>query len=109
MSIATATGTSETKEGNEQPSSHDHSTAIGVGVGVPLGVLMVCALIWALIERQQNRQRQASMTGVVQATDQVYIPPRRKTGPTELDQPSSTNSGTMIHGSPAVEIMGSES
>lgn len=107
-SIASATGTTSTQAGNEQCTLQDHSTAIGVGVGVSLGVLALGALTWALIERRQNRRSRPSTSGVDPATRQAYIPSRRKTGPTELDQPSSANSDTLVNGSSVVEIMGSE-
>jgi hypothetical protein len=105
------TGTTNTKGGNEgngETSSHNSTTAVGVGVGVPLGILALCGVAWALIERRRSRRRQSTMSGVAQATEQVYMPPQRKYGPTELYQPTNTNSDTLIHGSPLAEVMGSE-
>ncbi|KAJ6098904.1 hypothetical protein N7467_000439 [Penicillium canescens] len=105
------TGTTNPKDGNEgngETSSHNSTTAIGVGVGVPLGILVLCGVAWALIERRRSRRRQSTMSGAAQATGQVYMPPQRKYGPTELYQPTNTNSDTLIHGSPLAEVMGSE-
>lgn len=105
------TGTTNTtggNEGNGKTPSHNNTTAIGVGVGVPLGVLALCGVAWALFERRQNRRRQQTMTEAAQATGQVYMPPQRKYGPTELYQPTNTKSDTLIHGSPVAEVTGSE-
>jgi hypothetical protein len=108
VSIASTTETTNTASGNEEcPSPHSNSTVIGVGVGVPLGVLALCAVAWALSERRRSRSNQRIEARVTQETGQVYMPPRRKCGPTELDHPTSTNSDSLVH-SPAVEIMGSE-
>jgi hypothetical protein len=107
-SVASMTGTTNTAGGNEEcPSPHSNSTAIGVGVGVPLGVLALCSLAWALTERRRSRSNQRTDTGAAQETGRVYMPPRRKCGPTELDHPTSTNSDSLVN-SPVVEIMGSE-
>lgn len=95
-------------KGNGETPLHNHSTAIGIGVGVPLGVLLLCAVAWALIERRRSRRRQPAMTEAAPATGQVYMPPRRKSGPTELSPSTDKNSDTLIHGSPLAEIMGSE-
>ncbi|KAJ5359749.1 uncharacterized protein N7496_012162 [Penicillium cataractarum] len=104
------TGTANTTCGNdERSSSQNKNITLGLGVGVPLGVVALCAVAWALIERRRTRRHQPTIPGFAQVTGQVYVPPRRKSGPTELDQPSSTTSDTLIQGSPLVEIMGSES
>ncbi|KAJ5203754.1 uncharacterized protein N7498_004633 [Penicillium cinerascens] len=95
---------------------HNYSTAVGVGVGVPLGVLLLCAVAWGLTKRRRNRRRQLTMTETAQPpmteaaqeSREVYMPPRRKYGPTELSPSTDTNSDTLIHGSPLAEIMGSE-
>lgn len=106
--VASITGATNTTSGNDECfSSHNNSTAIGVGVGVPLGVLALCAVAWALTERRRSRRNQRTETGATQAMEQVYMPPRRKYGPTELDHPTSTNSDSLVP-SPVVEIMGSD-
>lgn len=108
VSVASMTGATNTGGGDEECSSpHSNSTAIGVGVGVPLGVLAICAVAWALTERRRSRSNQRTEAGGTEETRQVYMPPRRKCGPTELDHPTSTTSDSLVN-SPVVEIMGSE-
>ncbi|KAJ5301426.1 hypothetical protein N7508_006289 [Penicillium antarcticum] len=109
-STTKTTNTTGGNEGNGETPSRNSTAVIGVGVGVgvPLGVLVLCGVAWALTERRRSRRRQPTMTGAEQATEQAYRPPQRKSGPTELYQPTKTNSDTLIHGSPLVEIMGSE-
>jgi hypothetical protein len=115
-SSSTATSTSPTATGidanTDSATCSNNDVAIGAGVGVPLGVLALSAVAWALLER---RRRVKTVAGVGMAEHEhgrvreVFIPPQRKTRPTELDQETASSSpDTLIHGREVVELMGSE-
>jgi hypothetical protein len=105
----TATGTDA---GTDSATCSNNDVAIGAGVGVPLGVLALSAVAWALLERRR-RVKTVAGVGMVEhehgRVREVFIPPQRKTRPTELDQETASSSpDTLIHGREVVELMGSE-
>ncbi|KAL2847898.1 hypothetical protein BJX68DRAFT_105559 [Aspergillus pseudodeflectus] len=118
-SSSSTTSTSPTATGTDastEPSTcSNNDVAIGAGVGVPLGMLALSAVAWALLER---RRRVKTVTGVGIGSGaerghahvlEVFVPPQRKAGPTELDQQTASSSpDTLIHGREVVELMGSE-
>ncbi|KAJ0420542.1 hypothetical protein BJY00DRAFT_284049 [Aspergillus carlsbadensis] len=117
-SSSATTSTSPTSTSGREPESStcsNNDVAIGAGVGVPLGVLALSAVAWALLER---RRRAKTVAGVGNGSGaehghgrvrEVFVPPQRKTVPTELDQETTSSSpDTLIHGREVVELMGSE-
>jgi hypothetical protein len=118
-SSSTTTSTSptatETDASTDSATCSNNDVAIGAGVGVPLGVLALSAVAWALLER---RRRVKTVAGVGIGSEigrgpghvrEVFVPPQRKTRPTELDQETASSSpDTLNHGREVVELMGSE-
>ncbi|KAJ5689916.1 hypothetical protein N7462_004308 [Penicillium macrosclerotiorum] len=112
-STTETTNTTCASDGNaESSSSHssgnNNSTAIGVGVGVPLGILALCAVAWALVERRRGKQRQSIMSGGAQMTAPGFMSQRRQKGPTELYSPKHTSSDSATHEPAVAEMMGPE-
>ncbi|KAL3468159.1 hypothetical protein BJX64DRAFT_85244 [Aspergillus heterothallicus] len=102
---------SDTETGASSSNCSNNDVAIGAGVGVPLVVLALSAVAWALLERR--RRVKSVGAGIAPASShtpvrELFIPPQRKTGPTELDQETGSISPvTLIDGTRIAELAGS--